>query len=129
MQNLMWTKLLFVELSMLLTGCCTKNKCDPEVLLVVHDESGGLLTQADGLTIGGSASASPCPNTMNCSFYLYGSDYDVGAPGFKPAAVHVTPATDDCGNSVAQTLEVKLVLESAAETSVVQRTLGHSCGD
>jgi hypothetical protein len=129
MENFAWPKLLLVALSMLSTGCCTRYKCVAQVLLVVHGDHGNLLTQADGLTVGDSAPASPCPTTMDCSFYLLGSDYVVGAPGFKPVTVHVDPAQDECGNSVAQTYDVTLVPESDTKSSTLHRTLGDSCGE
>ena len=120
--------LLFVASTVALTSCCTRYKCVAEVLLIVRDDHGGLLIQADGLSVGTSSSALPCPTTMGCSYYLLGTDYEISAAGFKSASLHVAPVQDECGNSVAQTFNVTLASQDGPKESSVKSTSGDSCG-
>ena len=123
-----WRVSAFVCASVALSGCCTRYKCVAPIDLVVHNQTGLLLTESDGVSIGGSQPASACSPDDPCSFHLNNTgQFTVTAPGYKPAAFSVALKEDDCGNSVSQSIEVTMVPENDGAVPTVHQMLGSGC--
>ncbi|GEM_PF-3327132 len=113
---------------MIVQACCAKNKCASSIELTVIDRDGAMMTQADGVTVDGSAAVFPCDEYASCSFRIGNAgDFTVSLEGYEPAALHVEIEKDDCDNALSQSIEVRMVSEGETAAPVVQRSVSDAC--
>jgi hypothetical protein len=109
-------------------SCCTKNKCASTIELTVLNRDGTLMTQADGVTVEGSAKAFPCDEYVPCSFRIGNAgDFTVSAEGYKPALLRVDIERDDCDNTLSQSIEVRMVPAEDSAQPTIQRSVRDAC--
>jgi hypothetical protein len=111
------------------TGCCPQYDCASSNMLMVQDANGRVLKERDGLVAQTSGTLTACLETEACTYKFYGAlEFTLSYAGHKPVTARVTDAKDDCGNYVNQTVTLKLVRETAAETAAPKSVQGASCG-
>lgn len=109
-------------------GCCTRYKCAaPPTTVIIRDTAGN---RVDGVNVAGSGlDPVPCAVALDCDFSLRGTGtITVTAPGYRTATAMIQPREDDCGNAVAQRVEVTLQPEDSAMESKVTSVAGQGCG-
>jgi len=119
---------VLVSVVLAAAGCCTKYKCGaPPATVIIRDTAGNRVV---GVNVAGSdVEVVPCGMAAECDFSLRGTGIiTVTAPGYRTATATIQPREDDCGNAVAQRVEVTLQSEDSAIESKVTSLTGEGCG-
>jgi len=111
-------------------GCCEKYKCaTPLAQINVRDSAGGVVPDVKVEGEGLMPFPSGCrPDGGSCLTISGPSGTAVvSAPGFKPVSVKLERKVDDCGNGLAQHVDVVLVPDSGVEQSSARLTQAVGC--